>query len=61
MKDVLDLDLDKPVKIMHEDCLDCGEKFTSQPYDVYGAIGGFFCEKCINKEQEHEMVSINHN
>lgn len=44
----------KKVKIMHEDCLDCGEKFTPQPYNVCGAIGGFFCKKCIEKSKSKE-------
>jgi hypothetical protein len=47
---VLEIDMDaKPKPIMHEDCLDCGVKFTSQPYEVYGAVGGFFCRGCIEK------------
>jgi hypothetical protein len=55
MNDVLELDV-KPVKIMHEDCLDCGEKFDPLPYDVYGAIGGFFCEECIKKDFPDEPL-----
>lgn len=55
MNDLLELDfsIEKKKPIMHEDCLDCGKKFTPLPYDVHGAVGGFFCVSCIEEQDKN--------
>lgn len=54
---VLDVELPKK-KFEYGNCNSCKEKFPPLPYEVYGAIGGFFCEKCLKRDGVRKTADL---